>query len=77
MIHHLPNLRKIMSYTLLLAGKTTYKIESNSIPRVGETIAVGINSFVVTEVQYYIDLAISRLNRGKPPVDITVFCEEK
>jgi len=66
-----------MKYTLRSRNRSQpdLKVESDSVPRVGETIALRDAAFVVIEVCHMIE-PDDGFNRGVALTDILVLCEE-
>jgi len=66
-----------MKYTLRLCdnSQAELKVESDSVPRVGETIVIVGDPFSVTEVRHVVE-PDDGFNRGIAITDIIVLCEE-
>ena len=66
-----------MLYTFRVynSSRVDLKIESESAPRVGETIVFDGTTFAVTEVRHVVDLD-KGFNRRVPLTNIVVLCQE-
>jgi len=67
-----------VKYTILNGSQPDLKVEADSVPRIGEIINIGSNSFTVTEVMHSVEPG-DGFNRGTPFVEtsvlISVLCD--